>query len=317
MQKIAFHLKVASIISSVALVACNVLGTQAVSAESNQVPAAQAVTISAVCQDSESDTAMWRVANPNPDVVTLTWDTSSSPDSAALPYGNTDVQTDYDSSVTPPTVVFHQLGYADQTLQVSATSCATPDTQCVDGLVRANLDYQWSPQGIVTVSTVDGVPLCDDVTVYLSSYVLPSTYDGSGIFDDSSIPQQQFSSTSAVLQKGTAGNVMLQITVPNACTDYQLDLYYPPEVTTVSYHGHGSQLIYGNIYLHTATDCTPPAGGNGGGQVLGSTTTAANTTLADTGSNALLPMLSAVGLIIVAAMINFSVPARIKLRFAK
>jgi hypothetical protein len=151
--------------------------------------------------------------------------------------------------------------------------------------------------------------------VYLSAYTLPKTYDESGIFDDSALPQQMFSSTHAVLAQGTAGNVTLTATVPNACTDYQLDAYYPPEVASVSYQGQGAQLIYGKIYMHTATDCTvtpPTTGGHGGGKVLGATTTAATPTLADTGESSTLPSLAAITLMATAMFVKFPILKQIK-----
>lgn len=142
----------------------------------------------------------------------------------------------------------------------------TPDT-CVDGSDRANLTYHWDEKGTVSVSTKDGKLLCADETLYLSSYTLPDSYDNSGIFDDSSVPQQLFDSSSVVLHKGTTGDATLNIDVPDACTTYQLDLYYAPEITEVGYHGHEGQLVYGRIYLTTQEDCscnTAPAPGQGG-----------------------------------------------------
>jgi len=63
--------------------------------------------------------------------------------------------------------------------------------------------YGTSFTGTVTVKTVNNAPLCDDVTIYLTNYTLPSTYDQSGIYDDSALPQILFDSKSITLLKGT------------------------------------------------------------------------------------------------------------------
>jgi len=261
------------------------------------------VTIGALCQEADG-TPLWRIGNPNDSAVSLTWDEASDP-GITLPYGYTTVGTTLGAHDDPTAVTFHQPGQPDVTVLVSGDACASPIEGCVEGYTRGNLTYTWSRNGSVTVATKDGKPLCDDVTVYFAAYTLPKTYDESGIFDDSSVPQQLFSSTSAVLGQGTDGNTTLTTKVPDACTDYQLDLYYAPEITSVSYPGHGAQLIYGDIYLHTTTDCTTD------GHVLAATTTA-GPTLADTGQSTALPMLGAVALMAAALVVKFPVLQRTK-----
>lgn len=322
MLKTVYNSKKSLFITGVAIIAALSLSSgQVVHADSTSA-ATQPVSITALCRDNAAATAQWRIGNANPNAVTMSWDDAGKTVSVSVPYGYTTVGTSFDVSVPASSVTFHQAGQSDQTSPVSGDACTAPLAGCVDGYTRANLSLQWSPNGVVTVTAVNGAPLCDDVTVYLSAYTLPKTYDGSGLFDDSSIPQQKFSSISSVLKQGTTGAITLRTAVPDACTDYQLDAYYAPEITSVSYHGQGAQLIYGKIYIHTSTDCTPVEhGGQGGGQVLAASTTTptppATAVLADTGQSALLPALSAGALMSAAAFINFPIFSRVKKVFSK
>jgi hypothetical protein len=179
------------------------------------------------------------------------------------------------------------------------------NTTCIDGSKVANLDFSSDKLGVVTVFTVNDQPLCDDVTVYLSSYSLPATYDNSGAFNDSALPQRLYSSSSAVLSKGTSGGETITVDVPDACVPYQLDLYYGPEVTSVTATSdHGSQLIYGNIIKATETNC---AGGKGAGPAETTPTapevaaTPVAATLSDTGTQSGLVSIIA-GVLLVGAM---------------
>ena len=275
-------------------------------------PAQRPMTITAVCVTAAAGTAQWRIGNPNPFQIAVSWTDAAtqSAQSVTPSYGYTTVTTTYDTTSAAPSVTFEQAGLPDQTVAVSATACTQPIQGCVDGYARDNLSYNWSKDGTVTVKTVNDAPLCADVPVYLSAYTLPATYDESGVFDDSSVPQEKFASTSAVLKAGTNGNTTLQIAVPNACTDYQLDLYYDPEITEISYGGHGAQLIYGDIYLHTMTDCSKPTGGSGG-NILGESTTQP-AQLADTGASTIVPTIAALLIAFSAAIVEFSIPAKLK-----
>jgi hypothetical protein len=231
----------------------------------------QAATISAGCFDQPNGLAYWSVSNPNQTTSNLQWTTDDGDESGtydAVP-GTSQFTTPYDDNEPTESFIFSQDDQDDTTLVVPTTACVqapvTPVAPvCVDGTNRDNLHFEWSDLGTVTVRTKHHAPLCDDVTVYFSSYSLPDTYDKTGIFDDSSIPQQLFASVSAVLLKGTSGEQTLAVDVPNACTSYQLDLYYAPEIVEVTGAGHGSQLIYGNITSSTVTDCTVQPGKGGG-----------------------------------------------------
>lgn len=285
----------------------------------DSAPTARSVTIAAICSDAAAGSAQWRIGNPNPDsmVTNVQWKDGTHSGSIALKYGFTPLATSYDATAPAPSITFIQAGLPNQTVAVSAQSCGAPITNCVDGYVRGNLQFTWSQMGTVTLSTVHNAPLCADVTVELSSYSLPSTYDGSGVFDDSAVPQRLFANTEVVLKQGATSSQTLTVNVPNACTDYQLDAYYGPEIITVSYGGQGAQLIYGKIYPHTATDCsTPTTPGRGAGDVTPSATTAPavtkQATLADTGTSTLLPTVGALCIAAAAAAANFSAITKLK-----
>jgi len=291
--------------------------TQNPRAAADELPATSNFAINAACFDASNALTYWSVTNPDASPMAVGWATDDGDESGTYtaPTGTSQFTTPYDDNEPSESFIFSPASQDDVTLTVAGTECAQPTTPpCVDGMIRSNLAMDWSEEtGTVTLHTVDDAPLCDDVTVYLSSYTLPATYDKSGIFDDSSLPQQYFDSTSAVLQKGTAGDVTLTVGTPNACTDFQMDIYYAPEIINVPYAGHSTQLIYGNIHLATATDCSG-APGMGGGQLPPDTTpstpptpvvapappvsapvtvAAAPKQLADTGASPLMPTLGA------------------------
>lgn len=133
---------------------------------------------------------------------------------------------------------------------------ASDDTTCVDASVAGNLTVTWKSNGSVIVGTKNK-PVCKDTTLFFSSYTMPDSYDGGG-FNSTATPQQQFDSTSVVLKKGTSADVNLTVKLPDACKNMQIDLYYPPEITTVGPQGHGSQYITGKMLVKTADTCTPP-----------------------------------------------------------
>jgi hypothetical protein len=137
-----------------------------------------------------------------------------------------------------------------------------PQNRCVDGRVASNLTVtQWSPTtGTVSIRTVNNAPLCDDVTVFLSDFIVPATYDRNGYANKTAFPQYKYASTSAVLAKNTNGATTLTVPVPDACTNYQIDIYYGPELTFLPAPGTiGTRLIRGKVMSSTATTCTTPA----------------------------------------------------------
>lgn len=141
---------------------------------------------------------------------------------------------------------------------IAPSTYASDDTTCVDASVASNLTVTWKSNGSVTVGTKDK-PVCKDTTLFFSSYTMPDNYDGGGFNNNSTAtPQQQFDNTSVVLKKGTSADVNLTVKLPDACKNMQIDLYYPPQITTVGPQGHGSQYITGKMLVKTADTCTPP-----------------------------------------------------------
>src|SRR4051812_33648693 len=113
-----------------------------------------------------------------------------------------------------------------------AAHATTPT--CVDGTIKSNLSATLVDRNTVTVGTKDQKPLCDDVTLYFSSYSLPSTYNGEKFKDNpTAIPQSLFHTTVVTLPKGMTETKTVTVTTPEACKPTQVDLYYGPEVTAI------------------------------------------------------------------------------------
>lgn len=129
---------------------------------------------------------------------------------------------------------------------------------CVDGSVRSNLAVTWKNSGSVIVGTVSNRPLCSDTILYFSSYTMPDNYNGKGFGNNpTASPQSVFNSTSVVLKKGATTPVAMKVTLPEACKNMQVDVYYGPEITTVTEKGHAGQYISGKILVKTQNECTP------------------------------------------------------------
>ena len=129
---------------------------------------------------------------------------------------------------------------------------------CVDGNKRSNFAVTWNSTDSVTVKTVGDKLLCEDTTLWFSSYTLPDNYNGKGFSNNpTASPQTIFDSTSKVLAKGTNGATTFKVNIPEACKGMQIDLYYGPEITYVTAAGHGNQYITGKILSKTQETCTP------------------------------------------------------------
>lgn len=222
------------------------------------------VTISPTCYSEAFATAWWEVTNPNDTSVNVTW---SAQDSDGNPFtgnyhapaGTTTFQTYYGSETA--SVDFTSNGDTT-TLAMPTEACATeptstPTETCVDGSVKDNLVVTWQADDTVSVHTVDYAPLCSDVTVYFSSYILPANYNGQGFGGNpTSYPQNIYSSVSGVLSAGTDGSQTLGLNLPDSCNNTQVDVYYAPELTIIGAAGHSNQYISGYIIPSTGT-CKP------------------------------------------------------------
>jgi hypothetical protein len=166
---------------------------------------------------------------------------------------------------TPVSVVAAAIVVAATTLALAAsaprayaTSSTTPTNTCIDGSKRANLQVTWNAHDSVSFVTTNNKLLCNDVTVFFSSYTMPDNYNGKDFTNNpTATPQTIFDSASYVMAKGTTGAHTLKIDLPEACKNIQVDLYYAPEVKDVTPAGHGTQYITGKIISKTADTCTP------------------------------------------------------------
>lgn len=133
---------------------------------------------------------------------------------------------------------------------------AATNEECVDGWKHDNIGFDWTESiDTITVFTLDGKPVCEDVTFFFSSYVMPDTWDGEG-WNETASPQQLFASVSATFESDTpAPTATLTVQLPEECKDAQLDLYFAPEVQTVIYPvGHGEQNIISD-FRYAESEC--------------------------------------------------------------
>lgn len=277
----------ASIIAvlSASLVTTPMYATTPADQQNTETPAQSyiPITFEPACTTRES-LALWNITNnQNTDPVSLTYtniDTGVSETFDIQPSTNTfltKVAADVNNTTS------FTLRYSGQEVGRSQTNaqsapCATPVTpvtpapacETVDKYNRDRLQYQRLSENSYSVSITQGKPLCDDVDFYLSSYELPATYDKSGEFNQSASPQAHYESDTVNAAAGSTGlaPTVLNVGVPTSCNSYQVDLYFGPQVTTVTYEnqGHGEQNIEGIIY-NAGADCgqtTNP--GQGGGE---------------------------------------------------
>jgi hypothetical protein len=238
------------------------------------------VQISPICSDPTTDSAYWQVNNTNSFDANVNW--------TALDNGHTgtyDAQsgvttlTTYYDSTDPNNTTNFVIAQDSVTRNATAAACAVPtqpiQPTCIDGSIQQNLVYTYSNSGTVNVRTLNNDPLCSNITLEFSSYIMPADYNGNGFYGNpTAYPQTIASTTSATLAAGTDGEATLQITLPDSCNNIQTDLYYAPEIDMIGSNGTGTQNIVSQVYSSTGS-CTPTAptqpvtppagGGNGGG----------------------------------------------------
>lgn len=194
------------------------------------------------------------------------------------------------------------------------TFAATASSQsCVDGTNRSNLSASLVSRGVVSIGTKNNQPLCENLTLNLSSYTLPDNYNGQGFKNNATaIPQAQYANTVVTLGKGTTKAVTVKVPTPEACKATQVDLYYGKNQTeiTTSEGLVGTDAIVGKIYDGTGTcvtttsttkmtTTTPPAETPAPEPTTTTTTVAQTpTALPSTGAS---PILGAIGAATVAA----------------
>jgi hypothetical protein len=212
------------------------------------------LSIVPICSDVASATSLWEVTNENDEVATFTWNNveNNAKGSVDAPKGTTQFTTHYNvadpNNRTEFNDPYHDVP-ASRNAQVSPCAPVTPPAPtCIDGRVYGNIEFERLANNAYAVIAKDGQLLCNDVTIVLSSYLLPETYSGSGEFDNTAYPQTKFDSVSIVLKAGTDGLAVLVVGLPDSCKSHQVDLYYGPEIETVGPNGHDGQNLEGKIY---------------------------------------------------------------------
>jgi hypothetical protein len=220
--------------------------------KSNFIP----LEVTPVCADDSSNLAYWKVVNKNSEAAEIRWenhDTNIKGEYLA-PSGLSEMTTHYEADAGNNRTGFIWNGEYSSTNSQNVP-CTTevpiePPVTCSDGRIQQNLSVLWIAENTVAVTTSNTLPLCEDVEVFFSSYVMPAHYDGGPFYGNTTAyPQHIFSSVSIVLKKGTTGNALMALDLPDRCNNIQVDVYYAPEIEVVLENGHGTQNIVSKVYL--------------------------------------------------------------------
>jgi hypothetical protein len=250
------------------------------------------LSITPLCSDGTTSSAYWQVTNSTSETLSVDWtaiDNGTTGSFSADP-GSSQLVSYFDSADNNNTTHFTldgaDIGTTNATEAACGPSVVAPSqpTQptaptCVDGTNQQNLTVSWTSPNQVTVQTVTDAPLCSNVTVEFSSYIMPSTYNGQGFYltydmnnpannvaNPTAYPQTLFANQSATLAAGTDGLTTLTVNLPSSCNNTQVDIYYAPELTTIGDTGNGTANIASAIYPATGTCPTAPTqGGSGSG----------------------------------------------------
>ncbi len=146
------------------------------------------------------------------------------------------------------------------TLAIASEAGATQNANtCVDGRLHENIAVTWNSNSEVTVGPRNNGPLCNDIEIHFSSYTMPDTYNGQPFANNpTASPQTIFDDSSVVLKKGSKTPVKLNIDLPKACKNIQVDVYFAPKIETVRANGHGDQYLTGKIINKTTDVCDTP-----------------------------------------------------------
>lgn len=139
----------------------------------------------------------------------------------------------------------------------AADDTARP-ANCIDGTVNKNYSGRWISKDTVHFKTLNDRPLCEDVTIFVSSYVMPDNYNGAPFFGNpTAYPQTQFASKKVVVKKGTNAENTVTIAVPNECKNAQMDAYIGPEIKVVGADGHQGRNIASKVVRKSKENCNP------------------------------------------------------------
>jgi hypothetical protein len=328
------------LVTFVTFLSTGILSGQSFADSLNNAPNNQLIPleITPECSDATTATAYWQVNNKNENDVNITWtniDNGQTGSYDAAP--GLSQLTSYFNSTDPNNTT--QFASENNTTQTNATEAACAPLApvvppviaptCIDGSIQQNLIYTWISPDQISVHTLNDQPLCNDISLDFSSYVMPSNYNGQGFYlsydqnnpannipNPTAFPQTIYDNQALDLSAGTDGSATLTINLPDSCNNTQVDLYYAPEVTNIGPSGNGTSNIISAIYpstgdcqiaAPTGSDPTNPSapattspvvgGGYGGGSINATTTvtTSASTTPAATAAPSDVPELAYTG----------------------
>ncbi|MDB5166206.1 MAG: hypothetical protein JWM37_278 [Candidatus Saccharibacteria bacterium] len=295
----------------------------------------QVLEYSPLCSDASAGLSLWQVNNKNTDAVSFTWDNVEHgvSDTVSAPNGVSQFVTYYDATDPNNRTVF--TAPSDEVSRNAQTAACDHDlATCVDGSVYGNLMVSFTAKDQAVVNTKNNLPLCEDVVLNFSSYIMPDNYDGNGFENNSTAtPQDLFYNSQTTLAAGSVGPFTLTTQLPDNCKNIQVDVYYGPEVKNpIGPQGHAGVGLLGDIYPSTGAcqptggmgggesqpPVTPPTGGMGGGEITAPVANApapvATTpvvggkgagpaVLADTGSSLVAPYLTALAILLASGSI--------------
>ena len=252
------------------------------------------------CVSPSTGVAMFEVVNNESVNVTLKYSDAAGTGSKDLLPGSNQVYVPYAQSMNPDNLtVSFTYGIAathktevqvHDTCGLDQLPTPAPVTGPCDTATAAQLKVVWNNDGQIVIATKSGLPLCESLDLYYSTYRMPDNYNGAGFSLDNttSYPQQGITFFRFTLLAGSYGSWLENVPLPDYCSNVQADLYYGPQITNVGgnglgYHadgtpisygeGHGDQYIAGLIFAKDASKCAPGMGAGNGGSTGGSTST--------------------------------------------
>ena len=148
----------------------------------------------------------------------------------------------------------------------STTAHATKSSHCVDASKTSNLVFPTpgSNEWVLSGNKITGkiglkgnLPACKDTTIYLSSYIMPDTWDQKS-FPQTALPQTFIESQSITFKaKQATAQTTLTVSYPVPCKNVQVDLYYGPEKTTLDEQGHNGVYISHKFIKRDNEACKP------------------------------------------------------------
>jgi len=239
------------------------------------------------CSSATAGISYYEVDNKNADSVSIAYDNASANATGtftATP-GTSALYVAYNSSDPNNTTSFTYQGVTTQTNANVGTTCDADQLPpvvptCTDATDASQLNVVWNNDSQIAITTKTGLPVCNTVTLYYSTYRMPDNYNGAGFetngtVNPTAIPQTEEQSYTFTLEAGTFGTWLENVPAPNYCYNTQADVYYGPEVTGIDangygYHadgsstggyGHASQYIASMTYATNTTKCAPGMGG--------------------------------------------------------